>query len=125
MKNILIIDDEESVRSALKRFLSRHDFTVFEAAQGEEGLNILKNEKIDLIILDLQMPVKGGIETLLQLRRETSEHKVILISGKVPSDSQSISSLAKQFGVEHILFKPFSNKELLSYINNLSSSSVH
>lgn len=119
MNKILIIDDEPSVRAALKRFLTRHNFNVIEAEQGEEGIAIIEKGGIDLVIMDIQMPVKGGIETLLQLRKDFSELKIVLISGKVPADSQAFSTLAKQFGVEHILFKPFSNKDLLKRLESL------
>lgn len=119
MNNILVVDDEPTVRAALKRFLTRHNFNVTEAEQGEEGIAIIEEGGIDLVIMDIQMPVKGGIETLLQLRKDFSDLKIILISGKMPAESQALTTLVKQFGVEHFLFKPFSNKELLKRIDSL------
>ena len=68
MKNALILDDSEKVRSTLHDILNEIGFKVFEADNGSDGLIILEENKIDLLILDLVMPHKSGIDTLIELK---------------------------------------------------------
>jgi len=79
-KKILIAEDEKPMARALEAKLLRYDFDVRVAYNGEEALEILKNEPCDLIILDIMMPKKNGFEFLEELKKEKSEIPVIISS---------------------------------------------
>jgi CheY-like chemotaxis protein len=117
MPNILIIDDEVIVRRSLRTVLEKAGYQVVETCNGSEGLDFIRQkEPVDLIILDIIMPIKGGIETLMELKKERSHAKIIIITGKVSTDSPSFNNLTKYLGVHGILKKPFTKQMLLSLI---------
>ena len=68
MEKILIIDDEKIIRDRFKKFFTRHQYEVFLAADGKEGIEMVKKEKPDLIVLDLKMPEMDGIEALKRIK---------------------------------------------------------
>ena len=77
---VLIIDDEPGIRDACERILKRMNFTVFKAGRGDEGLEILKNGKISIVLLDLKMPGMDGLEVLGHIRRMDKSVQVIRIT---------------------------------------------
>ena len=79
MSHILIVDDDEHVRISLSLCLERAGFEVSQARDGEEALKINDQRRADLIILDLLMPGKEGLETLMALRKEENRPRVIAI----------------------------------------------
>jgi CheY-like chemotaxis protein len=81
MLRILIIDDEDQFRSMLRRVLERASYEVVEAQDGNEGIQRCREAPMDLIITDILMPGKEGLETIMDLRREFSQVKIIAISG--------------------------------------------
>ena len=81
MKTILVIDDEESIRTSLKGILQDEGFRVVFAKTGEEGISTLKEENPDLILLDIWMPGIDGIETLGRIREMVPDQMVIMMSG--------------------------------------------
>lgn len=112
--NILVIDDDASVRKFIATTLKREKHTVFEAENGTEGLQVLQQERgIDLIITDLIMPEKEGIETIMEVRKMNPAIKIVAISGggKVGPDNYLV--LADALGANATLKKPFSGQELL------------
>ena len=84
MYNILLCDDEEDIIYALKIYLKNPEYTFFEANDGEEAVNIVKNEKIDLILLDIMMPKKDGIEAMREIR-SFSNVPIILLTARSES----------------------------------------
>ena len=81
MPNILICDDEKDIVSALRIYLSDPDYTLFEAYNGKEALDIVEREEIHLILLDIMMPVMDGMTALARIR-EVSNAPVILLTAK-------------------------------------------
>ncbi|MCM8818629.1 MAG: response regulator, partial [Candidatus Omnitrophica bacterium] len=77
---ILVIDDELGPRESL-RILFKNKYNVITAESGPKGIEIIKNEKIDLVILDLKMPKKNGIETLIEIRNYNKDVPVIILTG--------------------------------------------
>src|SRR5262249_15356741 len=77
---ILVIDDEEPVRTVLRQMLEKEGYNVEEAADGAVGLSLLQDHPIDLIITDLFMPEKEGIETMREVRRSFPQVKIIAMS---------------------------------------------
>ncbi len=119
MPDILIVDDEELMRKMIAKSLLRLGYRINEAGDGFEALALLEKQPFDLIIMDLIMPGKGGIETLIDLHQMYPSMKRIAISGKVETSNDSIQELAKQFNVDAVFAKPFEIFDLLKKIEQL------
>ena len=119
MQRILIIDDEEQIRRVFKEMLRRFGYEVLEAANGEEGLALQREKTADLIITDVIMPDKDGLETIRQLRREFPEVKIIAISGGGQIGSDQYLNAAKQFGAMCTLQKPVGLEQLRQNVHTL------
>ncbi len=110
---ILIVDDESRMRKLLRDFLVRKSFTVLEAGDGEEALEIFYREKdLSLIILDVMMPKLSGFEVLKEIR-ETSRIPVIMVTAK-GDESDELQGF--DLGVDEYIAKPFSPKILVARV---------
>lgn len=118
---ILIIDDEVHIRRMLRLSFDAHGYQVKEATTSQEGLDQATLVKPDLIVLDLGLPDRGGLETLIKLR-EWSRTPVIVLSVK-NSEQDKIDLLNN--GADDYLTKPFSMGELLARINVALRHSIH
>lgn len=116
MANILIVDDAPEVRFNLKKTLEKENHTIFEANNGIDCLNIIHNNNIDLVILDIFMPEKGGIDTLMEIK--SLSIKKIIITGMPLSESDAFYNLINHYGAQKILFKPFKKMELIDSVAN-------
>ncbi|UCD87844.1 MAG: response regulator [Desulfobacterales bacterium] len=119
MQQILIIDDEEQIRAVFKEMLGRSGYMVSEASNGKEGLMLQREKPADLIITDIIMPEKEGLETIRELRIEFPEVKIIAISGGGEIGSDQYLNAAKQFGAACTLHKPIGLQELLQTVQRL------
>lgn len=81
MKRILIVDDEQMLRECLRDLLSQRGCIVFEASNGEEALKLLEVQSVDLILTDVDMPVKNGLEFLKEFRQKNFTTPVAIMSG--------------------------------------------
>ena len=116
---ILIIDDDELVRVTLRRALEGADFEVVEASNGDEGIRSYDAEPIDVVVTDLVMPEKEGIETIIELRRRDPEVKIVAISGASRIAGNEYLNVATKFGADRVLAKPFRPKALLEAVRDL------
>jgi DNA-binding response OmpR family regulator len=107
MAKILLIDDDEGLRPMLARCLKKHGHEVAEAANGEEGLAVIARNPVELVITDLVMPEKEGVETIRFLRANHPTVRVIAISG-LSGRTDFYLKLAAKFGADLTLAKPFS-----------------
>ncbi len=112
---VLIVDDEFGVRESLRMILKPYH-EIYTAADGEAALKILKERKIDLINLDLNMPKLSGIETLREIRKIDGEVPVIIITGY---GTQKDEKEALQNGVTDFISKPFNIKNVISVIDRI------
>jgi DNA-binding response OmpR family regulator len=112
LKTILVVDDEKRILSLLKAYLEGQGFRVVTAANGQDALYIARQEKPDLIILDLMMPEMDGYEFMRQHRKER-ETPIILLTAKVEEDDKV---LGLELGADDYVTKPFSPRELTSRI---------
>ena len=123
MKRILVIDDDIQVRQMLRQMLERQGYEVADAPDGKEGMKLFLQTPTDLIITDIIMPEKEGVETIIELRRDFPDVNIIAISGGSRGlDAQDCLSYVKGLGVSHIFTKPFDRKELLESVKDLLRS---
>ena len=133
MARILIVDDEEDVRIALKQVLERAGYEVSVAATGNEGLDVMKREGADLVITDVIMPGVDGIATAKKIREKYRDTRIIVISGggrtaPDPYEPDAISTRsylasASKAGADQTLTKPFDRDELLRVVQDLLDES--
>jgi CheY-like chemotaxis protein len=116
MARILVIDDDELVRSTIKSALELAGHEVAEASDGEQGVAAFAGGGFDLVVTDIIMPEKEGIETIIELRQHDPAIKVIAISGGGRTSNQIFLDVAKKFGAVDVLGKPFSPKQLLATV---------
>ena len=119
MAHILVVDDEKDIRDMLKRMLEREEHVVTLAENGKQALKMIEAVDPEIIITDLIMPEKEGIETILEVRKRHPNIKIIAISGGGRVGPESYLKLAKSIGASHSLTKPFTHNELLSAVNDL------
>lgn len=119
MRRILIIDDDIEFRQMLRQMLERAGYEITEAADGKEGMRLFREAPMDLVITDMLMPEQDGVETVIELRREFADARIIAISGGGAIDSKEYLKMAERFGVTHTFSKPFKREELLSAVREL------
>ena len=117
MKQILIIDDEPQIRSMLKMMLERAGFNVIVASDGKEGMKIFEKKSVDLVITDLIMPEKEGIEVIQELRKNNSNLPIIAISGGGKNSPDTYLNIAKLLGANAIFEKPVAKEKLIDAVN--------
>jgi two-component system response regulator (stage 0 sporulation protein F) len=115
MATILVIDDEESIRNLLTEVLERAHHHVLIARDGQEGLTLYKQNKVDLVLMDILMPGTDGLETTLELTREYVDAKVIAMTGA--QGDRNFLDVAKLFGARRVFEKPFDLDTLVKAIN--------
>jgi DNA-binding response OmpR family regulator len=113
---ILLIDDDPLVAFTVERMLQGGGFDVIRANDGEKGLTILKKEKIDLVITDIIMPVKEGIETIREIREHDATIPVIAVSGGGHGSGGNYLRMAQALGATEVMAKPFDQEELLAAV---------
>lgn len=116
---ILLIDDYADVRRMLRMALEDAEIEVTEAENGVVGLELAKNDTFDLIITDLLMPEKEGIETIRELRQVDSEIPVIAITGGGPMPPDRLIEVARKLGANAGLSKPVDPDELTELAQKL------
>ena len=112
MARILLTDDDDAFRRMLQLTLTRMGHTVDEAHDGAQAWEKFKAQPADLVIMDLIMPEKEGLETIRQFRKNRVAVKILAISGGGRIDARDMLTVARQFGADAALAKPFSNEEL-------------
>ena len=123
MKNItiLIIDDESVARNTLKHQLEPAGYKVVVANNGNEGIQFCQKIPIDIVITDIIMPEKDGIETIDEISRNHPNIKIIAISAGGSSDTSNYLAAAKLIGAAHVFKKPIVKADLLASIEGLIS----
>jgi DNA-binding response OmpR family regulator len=119
MARILIIDDDAQVLEMLRHTLERQGYEVIGASNGKEGLRLYREKPADVIITDLIMPEKEGIETIMELRRDFPQVKIIAISGGGRIGPEGYLKIAKKLGAMYTFTKPVPREELLGVVREL------
>ncbi len=119
MAHILIIDDDELIRITLNTILERAGYETTMATNGQDGLTKFRTRPADLIILDMIMPEKGGIDVFTEFRQAQLDVKIIAISGGVWGKEIDYLQTLKDLGADHCLAKPIGRDELLEVVGRL------
>jgi DNA-binding response OmpR family regulator len=115
-KQILVIDDDALVRTTVEQVLASAGYRVMCAADGEEGIRLFRSLLPDLVITDLIMPIREGIETIREIKHEQPEAKIIAMSGGGRMGSADILAMARQLGADYAIAKPFRFDELTAMV---------
>jgi len=121
MATVLVIDDDEAILQVTSAILAKKNYTPLTARTTQEALPFLKSSKIDAILLDIILPGQGGMEFLMDIKKDYPGIPVIIMSGKVRTDRDAFKKLAQQFGAVCILAKPFTGNELLDELAGIFS----
>jgi DNA-binding response OmpR family regulator len=120
-KRILLIDDDDLVRTTIQSILESAGYEVIQAADGEQGVDVYRTHAPDLVITDILMPNKEGIETIRDLKRCDPAPRVIAISGGDRNGNVQFLQMAEKLGADRILAKPFRKAALLEMVDALLS----
>ncbi|MBW1750394.1 MAG: response regulator [Deltaproteobacteria bacterium] len=119
MKRILVVDDEEQIRSMLTQMLEHEGFEVDTAENGEEGMNLITRHAYDLIITDMIMPIKDGLKLIMELVRDYPDQRILAISGGGAIKAERYLTMAGYLGDDIVtLEKPFKRETLLALVND-------
>jgi len=112
----MVVDDESSIRSALRKTLSVAGYDVILAADGVEAIRLWREREADLVILDLFMPGKEGIETIIDLRACSPDIAIIAMSGGGASNRMDVLEAARLLGAVATIEKPFEKRVILDLV---------
>jgi CheY-like chemotaxis protein len=119
MARVLVIDDDAEIRKLIRAMLAELQAEVIEADNGEAGIAALAAQPADLVITDLLMPTKDGVETIIEIRRRFPDTKVIAMSGGGRVRDMSFLDFAGKVGATATLAKPFRKADLQSLVTKL------
>ncbi|MCX5874648.1 MAG: response regulator [Deltaproteobacteria bacterium] len=119
MSRILVADDDAPIRELLRHALEMDGYEVVEAANGVETVKLFRENQIDLVITDIIMPEKEGLESIMDLKEIDPDVKIIAMSGGGRLEPHSYLQMAAKFGAKKVFQKPLSITLLLSTIKEL------
>ncbi len=119
MNKILIIDDDHIVRKIVEKSLKKNGYEVICAYNGKNAVELISDSPPDLIITDILMPEKDGVELITEMKREYLGMKIIAMSGGGRINAENHLKIAKQLGADATLSKPFTTDLLLSTVNEV------
>ena len=119
MASILVIDDDHTMRDAIKLMLETRGHQIITASDGCKGLQFIESHKIDLVITDVLMPGQEGIETIRCLRRRADKVPILAISGGGQTGFRDALDAARLLGANDTLPKPFQMQELIDKVGVL------
>ncbi len=121
MASILLVEDDDNVRDILQKTLAGAGYEVEVASNGQVALAAYRRHASDVVITDLVMPEKDGLETIMDLRRLDPAVKIIAMSGggRTLGPGQLYLELARSFGALQVLAKPFTSEALLKAVSDV------
>jgi DNA-binding response OmpR family regulator len=115
-KNILLVDDDDALRTVVKHELQNNGFTVHDVGDGPEALDYLPASATDVVVLDIKMPEMNGLDVLRKIKEEKLPVKVIMLTGV---DELKIARESLQLGAADFMSKPFEIKNLIACIHRV------
>jgi DNA-binding response OmpR family regulator len=122
--HILLIDDDPEVGSTTQWLLEENGFIVSVVTNGEEGLHLQRAEPADVVVTDMYMPDKDGIETIAEFREEFPHVPIVAISGGGVAGHRDPLFVARELGVHEVLRKPFDPEKLVAVIREVVRSTA-
>ena len=122
MAAVLVLDDDDRLRAVLRMSLERHGHQVDEAGDGAGGLRAFSEMRHDVILCDIVMPEKEGLETIRGLRKQYGPVRIVAMSGGLRSCPMDVLHTAKLLGAWKTLEKPFSMTEMLQLIDEATQT---
>ena len=120
---ILLIDDEDMIRDLFRSILMDEGYEVVGATNGMEALEILKAQPVDLVITDILMPAKEGVETILEIKMKCPKMRIIAISGGGRTKNFTPLEIAGNAGADLSLHKPIEPDDLLDAVRKMLATS--
>jgi DNA-binding response OmpR family regulator len=120
-RRVLLIDDNVDLTSMLSLCLQADGVDVMVAADGEAGLALLKERPVDVVVTDLFMPDKDGIETIVELKKRYPDVKIVVMSGFTSIGGTDYLGVARELGAVTTLKKPFDPAELSKVVRELTA----
>ena len=120
MTTILIIDDDEDMRQTLRLVLEKEGYRLLTASNGKEAEEVCRTDRPGLVITDIIMPDKDGLETITELRKSYPEVRIIAISGGGRRVNRDYLPTAQAFGADLVLYKPFRPQDVMDAIDEVS-----
>jgi DNA-binding response OmpR family regulator len=119
---ILLVDDDDPLRAILAQALKQQGYAVQEATNGKEAMDIYDRQGADIVILDVVMPEKEGLETIVELKRQPRIPGIIVMSGGGQISPKVYLRIAKAHRADRVLEKPFSCEDLLNTVAEVEKS---
>ena len=113
---VLVIDDDEAVRSSLEMLLETYGFQVVLARDGRQGVAAFRANAPDVVLVDLMMPVQDGLQTIALIRREWPKARIVAMSGGAGIGNWDGLAAARKLGADYAIEKPFEADELLAIL---------
>jgi CheY-like chemotaxis protein len=121
---ILVVDDDSVIRDVVKTLLEHHGYIVHLAADGEAALALLGTRPFDIVLIDILMPRKEGLETIIEIKRRFPKMLVFAMSASGARKGHDFLQIAAKFGADGIIQKPFTPEQLLALIASRSQASA-
>jgi CheY-like chemotaxis protein len=122
MARVLVIDDDSATRLVLGKLLQRAGYEVVAAPDGMAGLSMYRAEPADLVLTDILMPEKEGLELIRELKQDFPAAKIVAMSGGGRTGNMDFLPLAERLGADRVLSKPIDRQELLQTVADLLGS---
>ncbi|GAB1482541.1 hypothetical protein MASR2M78_13570 [Treponema sp.] len=119
MSTVLIVDDEETIREVATAILQKAGHQCVSAVDAAQAIDKIQAHKLDVALVDVILPGRGGLDLLMEIRRDFPALPVVVMSGKVKTNTLPFQNLARQFGAGQILSKPFTSEELVSAVESV------
>lgn len=120
---VMFVDDEEDIRDIARLLLESADIDVECFEEGKDALKALEESTFDLILTDMLMPEMDGVELITEIRRRFPEQPILAISGGGHAPKESYLQIARLYGVQGVLAKPFNREQLLTAVSDCGGPS--
>lgn len=119
MTKVLLVDDDDGIRDGMSELLGVYGVETYSAANGNEATKQLAEHRVDVVVLDIFMPEKDGLETISDIRANYGDVKIIAMSGYAQTRFDPLE-FAKELGADIVLNKPFSADEFLTSLKTVA-----
>lgn len=121
-KRVLVIDDDRSIREYLRFLLNQAGYEVEEAEDGDVGVEKFKHGTYDVVVTDISMPQKDGIDAIIEMRAFNPRARIIAMSGVAKSDR--LLEIARMYNADRVIKKPFQSQDMLETVKSVLEAAV-